>query len=276
MRSTRSPTRSTSRARGWRGRRPTRGRRKRPTARASSPGQSGRPTAPCRSPRTSTTRRSAPSRSTSCAPRIEEQVRGLIDGGADVLLLETIFDTLGAKAAHRRDRERVRGEGRPAAADDLGHDHRPKRPHAVGPDARRVLRLDPSRAAVQRRHQLRPRRARHAPVHRRARAHRRMLRHQLPERRSAQRLRRVRRAARRKPPRCSSDFATSGFVNIARRLLRHDAGAHRRGRDRRSTAWRRDPCRYDRQWQREGASVQAPPRRPAPSGLIPSSRVSRS
>jgi 5-methyltetrahydrofolate--homocysteine methyltransferase len=28
----------------------------------------------------------------------EEQVRGLIDGGADVLLLETIFDTLGAKA----------------------------------------------------------------------------------------------------------------------------------------------------------------------------------
>ncbi len=29
----------------------------------------------------------------------EVQVRGLIDGGADVLLLETIFDTLGAKAA---------------------------------------------------------------------------------------------------------------------------------------------------------------------------------
>src|SRR6188768_472086 len=29
----------------------------------------------------------------------EEQVRGLIDGGSDVLLLETIFDTLNAKAA---------------------------------------------------------------------------------------------------------------------------------------------------------------------------------
>src|SRR5439155_7160778 len=28
-----------------------------------------------------------------------EQVRGLIDGGADVLLVETIFDTLNAKAA---------------------------------------------------------------------------------------------------------------------------------------------------------------------------------
>ena len=28
----------------------------------------------------------------------EDQVRGLIDGGADLLLLETIFDTLNAKA----------------------------------------------------------------------------------------------------------------------------------------------------------------------------------
>ena len=28
-----------------------------------------------------------------------EQVRGLIDGGCDVLLIETIFDTLNAKAA---------------------------------------------------------------------------------------------------------------------------------------------------------------------------------
>ena len=28
----------------------------------------------------------------------KEQVRGLIDGGADLLLLETIFDTLNAKA----------------------------------------------------------------------------------------------------------------------------------------------------------------------------------
>ena len=28
-----------------------------------------------------------------------EQVRGLLDGGVDVLLVETIFDTLNAKAA---------------------------------------------------------------------------------------------------------------------------------------------------------------------------------
>ena len=34
-----------------------------------------------------------------CRAAYEEQVRGLIDGGADMLLLETIFDTLNAKAA---------------------------------------------------------------------------------------------------------------------------------------------------------------------------------
>ena len=31
-----------------------------------------------------------------------EQVRGLVDGGVDALLIETIFDTLNAKAAHLR------------------------------------------------------------------------------------------------------------------------------------------------------------------------------
>jgi 5-methyltetrahydrofolate--homocysteine methyltransferase len=30
---------------------------------------------------------------------ITEQVKGLVDGGVDVLLIETIFDTLNAKAA---------------------------------------------------------------------------------------------------------------------------------------------------------------------------------
>jgi 5-methyltetrahydrofolate--homocysteine methyltransferase len=31
--------------------------------------------------------------------RLHEAIRGLIDGGADILLVETIFDTLNAKAA---------------------------------------------------------------------------------------------------------------------------------------------------------------------------------
>ena len=33
-----------------------------------------------------------------------EQVAGLIEGGADLLLIETIFDTLNAKVSHRRNR----------------------------------------------------------------------------------------------------------------------------------------------------------------------------
>src|SRR5204862_4516165 len=45
-----------------------------------------------------------------------EQVRGLVDGGVDVLLIETIFDTLNAKAAiyaikkYFRDRQKVSPE----------------------------------------------------------------------------------------------------------------------------------------------------------------------
>ena len=57
------------------------------------------------------TNRTAPSRPTSTTPGARnvtydelveaylEQARGLVDGGADVLLVETIFDTLNAKAA---------------------------------------------------------------------------------------------------------------------------------------------------------------------------------
>ena len=44
----------------------------------------------------------------------EEQVRGLIDGGADVLLLETIFDTLerqGRRSSRSRTCSRRRASG---------------------------------------------------------------------------------------------------------------------------------------------------------------------
>ena len=79
-----------------------------------------------------------------------------------------------ARRDHRRHAERQGGAGRhrrgvrrarrAPAGDDLGHDHRPQRPHAVGPDARRLLRLDRARAARSRRPQLRARRARDAAV----------------------------------------------------------------------------------------------------------------
>ena len=41
----------------------------------------------------------APSRSIELRVAYAEQVRGLIEGGVDILLIETIFDTLNAKAA---------------------------------------------------------------------------------------------------------------------------------------------------------------------------------
>ena len=144
----------------------------------------------------------------------EEQVRGLIDGGVDILLLETIFDTLNAKAALVAIENVFEEHGRPAAADDLGDHHRPQRPHAVGPDARRVLPLDPPREAVQRRHQLRARRPRHAPVHRGAGAPGRVLRQQLPERRPARTRSASTTSSRRRPARCCATSRVSGFVNI--------------------------------------------------------------
>ena len=76
-----------------------------------------------------------------------EQIRGLRDGGVDLLLIETIFDTLNAKAAIA------------AAMDvapelpllDLGDDRRPERPDAVRSDDRGVLDLDRARRAADRR-----------------------------------------------------------------------------------------------------------------------------
>jgi 5-methyltetrahydrofolate--homocysteine methyltransferase len=80
-----------------------------------------------------------------------DHVSGLIDGGVDALLLETIFDTLNAKAAIAAILDVFEQHRRPAAADDFGDHHRSQRPHAIGADARRVLHLDPSCQSVQRR-----------------------------------------------------------------------------------------------------------------------------
>ena len=85
--------------RGW----PPRGRRgdgrRRPTSRGTSPGRSARPRARLASRPTSTTRAPATCPSTSWSAAYLEEADGLVDGGADILLIETIFDTLNAKAA---------------------------------------------------------------------------------------------------------------------------------------------------------------------------------
>ena len=84
-----------------------------------------------------------------------EQTRGLIDGGAEIILIETIFDTLNAKAAVFGVELVFAEKGVAPAADDLRHHHRSLRPHAVGPDADRLLAFAPPCPALHHRPQLR-------------------------------------------------------------------------------------------------------------------------
>ena len=173
----RSPTSSTAKARGWRAR-PADAVDARDAGPAALRRRRHRPDQPHapRSRPTSTIPASAPSPSTTSSPPMARRSRGLIDGGADLILIETIFDTLNAKAGDRRGRGGLRREGRPPAADDLRHDHRPLRPHALRPDADRLLVLGPPRAAVLDRPQLRARRQGDARPHRRDLAGRRHAR----------------------------------------------------------------------------------------------------
>ena len=60
-----------------------------------------------------------------------------------LLLVETVFDTLNAKAADRRvhSKQAFEATGVDAAAHHLGHDHRSLGPHALGPDTLGLLEL---------------------------------------------------------------------------------------------------------------------------------------
>ena len=147
-----------------------------------------------------------------------EQIAALAEGGVDLLLIETIFDTLNAKAAIAAAREVAPA----AAAVDLGDHRRPERTHAVRADRRGVLALDRARRAAGRRRELLAGRGRDAPARRRAGPARRHLRGLPPQRRPAQRVRRLRpdpgrdrRAARRVRRRRPGQHR--------RRLLRHHA-----------------------------------------------------
>ena len=75
-----------------------------------------------------------------------EQARGLIDGGVDLLLTRDPLRHAQRQGRALRVRRARSSETRRAAAGDrLGDDHRPVRPHALGPDGRGVLRLDRAR-----------------------------------------------------------------------------------------------------------------------------------
>ena len=120
-----------------------------------------------------------------------EQTDGLLDGGADVLLIETIFDTLNAKAAIYAISGTLRGERRRRAGVDLRHHHRPVGPHALRATARSVLEFGAACQAVRHRPQLRAGRRGTAPAYRRHRPRRRHAGQRPSECRPAQRIRRL-------------------------------------------------------------------------------------
>ena len=92
------------------------------------------------------------------ARRYATQVRGLLEGGVDALIIETIFDTLNAKAAIVAIEEVFAARGARVPVHGVGHVRRQERPQPLGPDGRRVLELDPPREADQCRRELRARR----------------------------------------------------------------------------------------------------------------------
>ena len=118
-----------------------------------------------------------------------EATNGLLDGGSDLVFIETIFDTLNAKAAIFAVETVFEERGRQVAGDRLRHHHGRQRTHPVRPGHRGVLDLDPPRGAARGRPQLRPRREGDAPVHRGDVAGRGLVRVLLPQRRAAQRVR---------------------------------------------------------------------------------------
>ena len=152
-----------------------------------------------------------------------EQARGLLDGGADLLLIETIFDTLNAKAAIYAIAEALRGARRRTLPVMISGTITDRSGRLLsGPDAGGVLELGAPRRAVLDRPELRARRQGDARAYRRAVARRRHAGLRLSERRPAERVRPLRREpgrhggaarrVRRRRPR-----------QHRRRLLRHHA-----------------------------------------------------
>jgi methionine synthase I (cobalamin-dependent) len=78
-----------------------------------------------------------------------EQVDALLDGGVDLLLVETIFDTLNAKAAFYAIEEVFEKRGNTRAAHVQRHHHRCQRAHPERPDHRCLPDQHGARAALQ-------------------------------------------------------------------------------------------------------------------------------
>ena len=224
----------------------------------------------------------APSPSTQLVAAYSEQPRGLIDGGADMLLVETIFDTLNAKAALFAIDELFEERGMRAADHDLRHHHRPLR--AARSPARRRRRSG-TRCATRGRsrsglncalgaEQLRPHveeLARVADVLRLAR---------YPNAGLPNAFGRIRRDARAIPPRYIARVGRERLAQHRRRLLRHHARPHQgdrrswssdmqAARARRSSracgcrAWSRSTSARTRSSSTSASAPTSPARRPS-------------
>ncbi len=143
-----------------------------------------------------------------------EQANGLVDGGADLLLVETIFDTLNAKAAIFALETLFEQRGRRWPVMISGTITDASGRTLSGSGHRGVLELRAPRQTAAGRAELRARRPGDAALPRRAGADRRLLRVLLPQCRTAQRLRRVRRSGRTRPPPSSRSSRESGLVNL--------------------------------------------------------------
>ena len=146
-----------------------------------------------------------------------EQARGLIEGGADLLLIETIFDTLNAKAAIYAIAEACEAMGRTLPVMISGTITDRSGRLALRSDARGVLERGAPRVAGLDRTELRARRQGDARAYRRDFAYRRHARVRLSERRPAERVRALRRepgihggaAGASLPPRASSTLSAA-------------------------------------------------------------------
>jgi 5-methyltetrahydrofolate--homocysteine methyltransferase len=126
-----------------------------------------------------------------------EQIKGLIDGGVDILLIETIFDTLNAKAAiyaikkYFRD---VNSSKAPSFGGGLGggsnhdqrHHHRCQRPYIKWPNFRSILYFCNARKPFKHWLKLCPRRYTNEAPYRRVKPNSKLLYISLPQCRPTQ------------------------------------------------------------------------------------------
>ncbi len=125
-----------------------------------------------------------------------ENARGLIDGGADILLVETVFDTLNAKAALFAIEEEFEARGWRLPVICSGTDHRPERADPLRTDTGGVLRVGFAHPAAGGGPQLRAGQHADETVPGRALRHFPLPGERVSQRGAAQRVRRLRRVPR--------------------------------------------------------------------------------